>query len=270
MQDIDVHFVDAFSRQTGTGNPAAVVVLEHWPSAAAMQALATTIDLSETAFVVPAPQGFAIRWFSPITEVDFCGHATLASASLLFTQHPEQDELLFHAAAVGQISVQKLADGRIEMAFPNRAPETIAEPPQALLDGLSIAGSHYLKNAQAYFVVYPSEDQVRDVRPNLEPLKSLGPLDVVVTAPGVGTYDFVSRYFWPANGGEEDPVTGSIHAGLAPYWCTQLDKTELVALQASSRSGELYCRLADDKVYVAGYCLTLPSRRMSLIEPTQS
>ncbi len=244
--------VDAFTNERFKGNPAAVVPLEQWLSDAQMQAIAAENNLSETAFFVREPDGaFHIRWFSPLTEIDFCGHATLASAFVILEQRIAAAPLTFRAAAVGDIEVTLRDDGLLEMSFPNRAPEPIAEPPQVLLEALDIAPEAVLRNPQAWFVVYASEQQVRAAAPDLEALKALAPLDVVVTAPG-DRQDFASRYFWPANGGDEDPVTGSIHAGLAPYWAARLGKSSLVALQASKRTGLLYCRVEGERVFVAG------------------
>lgn len=244
--------VDAFTNERFKGNPAAVMPLEQWLADGQMQAIAAENNLSETAFFVREPDGaFHIRWFSPLTEIDFCGHATLASAFVILEQRLAEAPLNFRAAAVGDIEVSLGDDGRLEMSFPNRAPEPVAEPPQALLEALAITPEAVLKNSQAWFVVYASEQQVRAAAPDLEALKALAPLDVVITAPG-DREDFASRYFWPANGGDEDPVTGSIHAGLAPYWAARLGKPSLVALQASRRSGLLYCRVEGERVLVAG------------------
>lgn len=249
---LPIYQVDAFTNERFKGNSAAVVPLERWLTDAQMQAIALENNLSETAFFVREPDGaFDIRWFSPLTEIDFCGHATLASAFVILEQQIAETPLTFRAAAVGDIEVSRRNDGLLEMSFPKRAPEPVAEPPQALLKALDIAPEAVLKNSQAWFVVYASEQQVRAAAPDLEALKALAPLDVVVTAPGE-RQDFASRYFWPANGGDEDPVTGSIHAGLAPYWAARLGKSSLVALQASSRSGLLYCRVERERVFVAG------------------
>lgn len=244
--------VDAFTAERFRGNPAAVIPLQAWLPDELMQAIAAENNLSETAFFVREADGaFHIRWFSPLTEIDFCGHATLASAFVLLEAGLAQAPLVFRAAAVGDLSVQRRADGLLEMSFPNRAPEPVAEPPAALLQGLGCEPEAVLRNEQAWFAVYRDEQQVRMLTPDLEPLRTLAPLDVVVTASG-REQDFVSRYFWPANGGAEDPVTGSIHAGLAPYWAGRLGRNELVALQASVRSGMLYCRVEADRVMVAG------------------
>lgn len=247
--------IDAFTHERFKGNSAAVVPLEQWLNDGQMQAIAVENNLSETAFLVRESDGaFHIRWFSPLTEIDFCGHATLASAFVLLDQEMATAPLTFRAAAVGDISVTRLDDGRLEMNFPSRAPEPVRSPPAELLDGSGTRPQAVLKNRQAWFVVYEHEEQVRQLSPDLALLKSLAPLDVVVTAPG-REQDFVSRYFWPANGGDEDPVTGSIHAGLAPYWAGRLGKSSLVALQASSRSGLLYCRVEGDRVFVAGHAV---------------
>lgn len=249
---LPIYQVDAFTDELFKGNSAAVVPLEQWLGDAQMQSIAMENNLSETAFLVREPDGaYHIRWFSPLTEIDFCGHATLASAFVLIEQGLATSPLVFRAAAVGEVSVVQLDDGRLEMNFPNREPERVDAPPAALLDGLGVAPQAVLKNGQAWFAVYEDEDRVRQLVPDLASLKTLAPLDVVITAPG-REQDFVSRYFWPANGGDEDPVTGSIHAGLAPYWAGRLGKSSLVALQASRRSGLLYCRVEGDRVFVAG------------------
>ncbi len=252
---LPIYQIDAFTHERFKGNSAAVVPLEQWLSDAQMQAIAVENNLSETAFLVREPDGaFHIRWFSPLTEIDFCGHATLASAFVLLDQQMATAPLTFRAAAVGDISVAQLDDGRLEMDFPSRSPEPVDNPPVELFNGLGVLPQAVLKSRQAWFAVFEHEEQVRQLSPDLALLKSLAPLDVVVTAPG-REQDFVSRYFWPANGGDEDPVTGSIHAGLAPYWAERLGKVSLLALQASRRSGLLYCRVAGERVFVAGHAV---------------
>jgi PhzF family phenazine biosynthesis protein len=252
---LNISIVDAFTTKQFSGNPAAVVLLEDWISIELMQSIASENNLSETAFVVCNSSGVhEIRWFSPLKEVDFCGHATLGSAFVIFEQKNYLSEITFWAKAVGNIIVRKGPDSLIEMAFPNREPVELTEVPEALNQGLSIRPIAYLRNQQAYFGVMENEEQVRHVVPDLEKLKTLGPMDVVVTAKS-NEFDFASRYFWPANGGIEDPVTGSIHAGLAPYWAKKLNKQNLVALQASSRSGVVYCKVTDSTVFVSGFCV---------------
>ncbi|WP_050461904.1 PhzF family phenazine biosynthesis protein [Herbaspirillum autotrophicum] len=252
---LPIYQIDAFTNEAFKGNSAAVVPLDSWLPDAVMQSIALENNLSETVFFVPAADGaadtFDIRWFSPIKEIDFCGHATLASAYVIFGKNPGISVIKFVAKAVGTLSAVKLPDGLIEMSFPKRSPEPLSSIPASLLEGLSIPPQEALKNQQAYFAVYDTEEEVRAVVPDLRKLVALGPLDVVVTAPGVH-HDFVSRYFWPANGGDEDPVTGSIHAGLAPFWAGRLGKTDLLALQVSQRTGLLKCRVEADRVHVAG------------------
>ena len=249
---LDMHVIDAFTDTPFHGNPAAVIYCKQWLPDDLMQAVATENNLSETAFCVANTRGgYDIRWFSPITEIAFCGHATLASAYVRFAADPALKELTFHAEAVGDLPVTRRDDGYIQMRFPNRMPEAVTEIPKALLEGLSSKPDEVWRNEQAYFAVYYNEEAVLNARPHLEPLKTLAPYDVVVTAPGK-RFDFVSRYFWPANGGIEDPVTGSIHAGLAPFWGPRLDKDQMHAYQASSRGGELLCELDAGGVMVCG------------------
>jgi predicted PhzF superfamily epimerase YddE/YHI9 len=175
----------------------------------------------------------------------------LASAFVLFSQNKSIHELTFSAKAVGDLKVHRGEDGYIEMTFPDRSPEPITQIPSALTNGLSIEPKEVLLSQQAYFVIYPNEEDVYSVKVNVEELKKLAPYDVVVTS-GSGKYDFVSRYFWPANGFIEDPVTGSIHAGLVPLWAERLDKTNMIAYQASKRGGVLKCKLVDNGVIVSG------------------
>lgn len=252
---LPIFYIDAFATTQFTGNPAAVVPLPDWLPDTTMQAIATENNLSETAFFVRESSGkFHIRWFSPLKEIAFCGHATLASAYVIFKHQDATAPITFWAAAVGDLSVEKIENGLIEMSFPQRAPSPLSTVPPALLAGLSIKPQEILKNQQAYIAIYADEEDVKKVVPNLAQLATLGPLDVAVTAPGT-SYDFVSRYFWPANGGEEDPVTGSIHTALAPYWAKRLNKTHLIALQASLRTGVLNCRLFNDRVFISGSCM---------------
>ncbi|MBB3259105.1 PhzF family phenazine biosynthesis protein [Paraburkholderia bannensis] len=249
---LPIYQIDAFADQVFKGNYAAVVPLERWLPDSLMQAIAAENNLSETAFFLRNANGqFEIRWFSPLTEIAFCGHATLASAYAIFKRCADLEVVEFVAAAVGRLTVRRTANGLIEMSFPQRCPEPLTEIPAALLQGLSIEPLELLISQQAYVAIYACEQDVRSVVPALDRLKALGPLDVVVTAPG-DEHDFVSRYFWPANGGDEDPVTGSIHAALAPLWSQRLGQSDLVAMQASRRGGLLYCRVDADRVHISG------------------
>jgi len=254
---LEINIIDAFTDTLFKGNSAAVIVTEEWLSDTLMQSIALENNLSETAFIVPDGKGvYHIRWFSPLTEIDFCGHATLAAAFVLFNKNPNTQSIKFSAKAVGILTVAKTGSGKMQMDFPSRMPEKIDDIPDSLLAGLSIAPAEVYRNAQAYFVIYDSEADVLNVARDNETLKQLAPYDVVVTCHATSEkyhdYDFVSRYFWPANGSDEDPVTGSAHTGLAPLWAERLGKSELIAYQASSRGGVLDCTVTGDRVLISG------------------
>ena len=254
---LEINVIDAFTNTVFKGNSAAVVITEDWLSDNLMQSIAFENNLSETAFMVLDDDGiYHIRWFSPFTEIAFCGHATLASAFVLFNKNPNVENIKFSAKAVGVLTIVQTDDGKIQMDFPNTKPEKVDNIPDSVLAGLSIAPVAVYKNAQAYFVIYNAESDVLTVARDNEQLKQLAPLDVVVTCQAMSAdyknYDFISRYFWPANGGDEDPVTGSAHTGLAPLWAERLGKNHLVAYQASHRGGVLDCVVAGDRVMISG------------------
>ena len=254
---LEINVIDAFTDTVFKGNSAAVVITEDWLSDNLMQSIAFENNLSETAFMVLDDKGiYHIRWFSPLTEIAFCGHATLASAFVLFNKNPSIETIKFSAKAVGVLTIVQTDDGKIQMDFPNTKPEKVDNIPDSLLTGLSIAPVEVYKNTQAYFVIYNAESDVLTVARDNEQLKQLAPLDVVVTCQAKSAdykdYDFISRYFWPANGGDEDPVTGSAHTALAPLWAERLGKNELVAYQASRRGGVLDCVVAGDRVMISG------------------
>nr|WP_205311121.1 PhzF family phenazine biosynthesis protein [Rheinheimera maricola] len=259
--ELDIYIVDAFTQQQFKGNSAAVVPLKNWLAPELMQNIAAENNLSETAFIrALSANQYEIRWFSPLTEIDFCGHATLAASYVIFNQLGGQGEIEFITLKVGSLYVKQHSDGRIEMSFPNQCPDQVdpQQIPDALLAGFSVTPIQVLKNRQAYFAIVASEQDVKSLSYMSEQLKQLAPFDVVVAARASATnneYDFISRYFWPANGGDEDPVTGSIHAGLAPYWAKELAKSDLVAYQASQRGGILYCRLVGERVLVSGFAV---------------
>ena len=251
---LEINVIDAFTDTVFRGNSAAVIITESWLPEKLMQSIAFENNLSETAFIVSDDKGvYHIRWFSPFTEIDFCGHATLASAFVLFKKNPTLKTIKFSANAVGILTIVQMDNGKIQMDFPNRMPEKIDDIPDNLLAGLSITPVEVYRNSQAYFVIYDSESDVLDVLRDNEALKQLAPLDVVVTCQSESDkYDFISRYFWPANGGDEDPVTGSAHTGLAPLWAERLGKNELLAYQASKRGGVLDCMVKSDRVLISG------------------
>lgn len=252
--NIELNVIDAFTDKVFGGNPAAVIITDNWLNEDLMQTIASENNLSETAFLVENKIGsYAIRWFSPLTEIDFCGHATLASAFVLFGKLAHVETLIFSAKAVGELTIKKLASGKIQMDFPNTKPGKVKILPNELIEGLSIKPKEIYKNSQAYFAIYDSEQDVLDVKTDNQLIKTLHPLDVVVTSKSNSEeYDFISRYFWPANGNDEDQATGSIHTGLASFWSERLGKNKLRAYQASKRGGALECEVAGDRVSISG------------------
>lgn len=257
MEKLPMFQVDAFTDTLYQGNPAAVVLLEEdWLPEWQMQKIAFENNLSETAFIKSLEDEghFCIRWFTPTVEVPLCGHATLASAFVLFSIHKNLNKITFDTMQVGPLWVVKGDEGRFVMDFPNRMPKEIIDPiPDALLAGLSFAPQKVLRNVQAYFVIYDDERKVRELSYSPEHLIKLDPISVVVTAKSSQPeYDFVSRYIATNHGVGEDPVTGSAHAGLAPYWAEVLGKNKLSAYQASARGGKLFCEVKAERVLIEG------------------
>lgn len=241
--------VDAFAGRLFSGNPAAICPLEKWLPAQTMQAIAAENNLAETAFFAPEGTGYRLRWFTPTIEMDLCGHATLASAYVVMNCLDGDDvrSVAFETAS-GTLTVTR--DGDLySLDFPSRPPERCDVHPR-LIDALGTVPVEVLA-ARDYMVVYRTEDEVRSLQPNLELLASMDRFAVIVTAPGTD-YDFVSRFFAPAHGVPEDPVTGSAHCTLIPYWSRRLGKTELRAYQASRRGGEVFCELRGDRVRISG------------------
>lgn len=244
--------VDAFASDVFHGNPAGVCPLERWLPDTRLQSIASENNLAETAFFVPNDVGYHLRWFTPTQEVPLCGHATLASAHIVFSRlRPELSDVRFETLS-GTLSVSR--DGEwLVLDLPRYAPVHEEKPPPDLQRGL---GVHLIEVFRVdddpnYFAVVADEETVRQVQPSLDVLVALHPFGVAVTAPG-DSADFVSRYFAPSYGIPEDPVTGSIHAVLTPYWSAQLHRTRMRARQLSRRGGELRCELLDSRVRVAG------------------
>jgi len=252
---IPIFQVDAFTGEVFRGNPAAVCPLESWIDNATMQAIAAENNLSETAFLVRNSGGYELRWFAPKQEVQLCGHATLASAFVVFTAlDPSAQSVAFDTCS-GKLVVSR--DGNLlAMDFPALPVVRSANPPEQLAAGLGPRPPLVLESATKpaegnYFCVYESEDDVRKLRPNLALLEQLHPAGVCVTAPGRDS-DFVSRYFAPSYGIPEDPVTGSTHCSLGPYWSARLHKTRLHARQLSARGGDMFCEPRGDRVVLKG------------------
>jgi PhzF family phenazine biosynthesis protein len=242
--------VDAFASEVFRGNPAAVCPLHAWLEDGVMQAIAAENNLSETAFFVGEGGKYHLRWFTPRAEVKLCGHATLASAFVIFTQLGYEGETVSFDTLSGRLDVRREGDVLV-MDFPAYPPLEVDDPPAALLLGLGTPPSAVLQGGEDYIAVYEDETVVRDLGPRLERFEELASRGVAVTAPGTEV-DFVSRFFVPRHGIPEDPVTGSLHSALTPYWASRLGKTSLHARQLSSRGGELWCELQGDRVSIAG------------------
>ncbi|MDA3441564.1 PhzF family phenazine biosynthesis protein [Acinetobacter bereziniae] len=260
--------VDAFTQQLFKGNPAAVLVLDEWLDHALMQNIALENNLAETAFVKRIDdENYHIRWFTPKVEVDFCGHATLASAFVLFKDYTSAKTIRFHVKDLGIFTIQQADDGKIQMNFPIRRPQKVTEYPELLNHVIDKPFKEVYLNAQAYILVCDSAQDVIDAQANLVNITriaeqysvstaltaSSGGFDVTITAAS-DQYDYVARYFAPHKGINEDPVTGSMHTGLAPLWAEKLAKNQLIGYQASERGGTLFCNLqADNRIEISGY-----------------
>ena len=220
-----------------------------------MQAIARENNLSETAFFVPTKEGYDLRWFTPTTEVELCGHATLASGYVIFNYLEDAPETIRFSTRSGPLTVER-RDDLLAMNFPMRTPERCLTPPSELVHGLGRTTEQFLAFGETegsgyYLAVFQSEEEVRRLVPDFSMLAQLGPMIVIVTAPGEKS-DFVSRCFAPSFGIDEDPVTGSTHCVLAPYWAGRLGKESLHAQQVSARGGELFCELLENRVSIAG------------------
>ncbi len=242
--------VDAFTGSVFSGNPAAVCPLEQWLDDSLMQNIAAENNLSETAFFVQRGEQYDLRWFTPTTEIELCGHATLASGFVVMTiLDPSADETVFSSMS-GRLTVRRSKDLFV-MDFPSQPPVS-CDVPEGLEEGLRARPRQVLRS-QDYVALFDHEDEVRALAPDFEVLRRLDRRGVIVTAPGKDV-DFVSRFFAPGVGINEDPVTGSAHCALTPYWTKRLHKTKLHALQVSQRGGELFCEQQDDRVLISGRC----------------
>lgn len=252
-----IYQVDAFTNKPFRGNPAAVCILPEPAEETWMQNLAREMNLSETAFLVRAADGFDLRWFTPAVEVRLCGHATLASAHILWETGvlaPDLEARFFTLS--GLLTAEKQGDW-IEMDFPATRAEETSAPPQ-LLPALGVEPKFVGKNVFDYLIEVGTEDEVRSLDPDFTALKELGVRGVMVTSlSGSPEIDFVSRFFAPGAGINEDPVTGSAHCCLGPYWSKRLGKDDFVAYQASERGGTVRVRVAGDRVYLGGQAVTV-------------
>ena len=246
--ELTLYQIDAFTDQVFKGNPAAVCPLQSWLSDSDLQAIAAENNLSETAFYIPLVSGFHLRWFTPKAEVDLCGHATLATAFVIFNFSDYADNTIRFESRSGQLTVTKRDDWLV-MDFPSQ-PATPCATPQLLVEGLGKAPIEVL-SSEDYMAVFGTEEDVMALKPNFDALNKLDLRGVMVTAKGKDV-DFVSRFFAPRYGINEDPVTGSAHCSLTPYWAGQLNKTKLSARQVSERTGYIECELKGNRVLLSG------------------
>ena len=247
---IPLYQIDAFAGRPFTGNPAAVCPLTEWLHDSVLQAIAAENNLSETAFFVRHGAERELRWFTPTTEVKLCGHATLAAGFLVLDVLREENERVTFSTLSGQLCVSRAQHG-YALDLPALPPKE-CEPPQALVDGLDREPVEILA-ATNYLCIFDHEEDVRDLTPDFARLAHCDPFGVIITAPGKKV-DFVSRYFAPSKGVNEDPVTGSAHCTLTPYWAQRLGKTRLRARQLSKRGGDLTCEPKGDRVVLEGGC----------------
>ncbi len=249
--------VDAFTHEPFRGNPAAVCVLETPATPSWMQQVAAEMNLSETAFLVPKGSLWGLRWFTPTTEVALCGHATLASAHVLWEigRVPAESRIRFQTEQSGILECQYSLDG-IRMDFPSR-PALQEEPPEGLCTALGAYPVWVGRSEYDYLVELEDESAVKSLKPDFGVLEHLPVRGVIVTARGSAPYDFVSRFFAPAAGVPEDPVTGSAHCTLAPHWARRLGRVELTGWQASRRGGEVQVHLMGDRVRLGGRAVTV-------------
>jgi len=248
--NIPIYQADAFTNRLFGGNPAAICPLSEWLPDEIMQKIAAENNLAETAFFVKTDGGYKLRWFTPEYEIDLCGHATLASAHIIFTELGFKESAIhFETVKAGILTVSKSGD-KYTMDFPSRVPIPI-ELPNGLAEAMGEKTPLAACRSRDYFLVYETEDDIIDLTPDFFALSKLDTVGVIATAPGKDV-DFVSRFFAPGAGIPEDPVTGSAHCNLIPYWANKLGKDKLHAYQLSSRKGELWC----DRVLMSGNAVT--------------
>ncbi|MEA2693566.1 MAG: hypothetical protein QOJ16_2953 [Acidobacteriota bacterium] len=245
--------IDAFTTRRFAGNPAAVMPMDRFLDDTVLQAIAAENNLAETAFLVPEGGNYRLRWFTPTTEVPLCGHATLASGAVVMERlEPGRSRVIFYSAS-GPLTVNRTDTGYV-MDFPTRPSEPVSTPP-GLAEALGVVPVEVVADTFNYIALLKSAQVVRELAPNIPEIARMDRSGVIVTAPGEGIYDFVSRYFAPAKGIPEDPVTGGAHCALAPYWAKRLNKTTFRAYQASRRGGEIVCRLVGDRIEMEGACV---------------
>ncbi len=253
---LPIHIIDAFTNRRFAGNPAAVVLLETWLEDAHLQAIAAENNLAETAFILRDGDEWQLRWFTPTVEVPICGHATLASSWVIFNRiEPGSTKVTFSTRMSGLLHVEKQGE-RMVMDFPAEPPRPSNQSVTAMLGAEPAAEpAEVLETDRRLMAVFNDAATVRKLAPDMAAIVALGVHGLIVTAPGDGGYDCVSRFFAPGAGIPEDPVTGGAHCVLAPYWTQRLGKPEIRAFQASARGGEMICRMRGDRVELEGQCV---------------
>lgn len=250
---LPIYQVDAFSDKIFSGNPAAVVPLEKWIEDDLMQKIAMENNLAETVFFVKEENGFHIRWFTPAVEVDLCGHATLASAHVLFNHLNFPGEEIIFQSKSGELSVRKNGDVLV-LNFPSDVLKNVRTPME-MVSAFFVKPKEVFEGKSNFLVVFDNEKQVRELKPDFRLVAKIAKHGVIVTAKG-DEVDFVSRFFAPAIGVDEDPVTGSAHTSLIPYWSEKSGKTEMTAKQISKRGGKLFCKYSGERVEIGGNAIT--------------
>lgn len=246
-----IYQIDAFTSQTFGGNPAAVCILDAWLETELMQKIAQENNLAETAFAVKKDDVYELRWFTPEVEVDLCGHATLATAYVLFHYYGiEENTIHFYSPRSGELTVSRANNGWLTLDFPTDTMVAIRNIPE-IDHAIGLTPAKTLKGKTDYMLVYNSQQEIESISPNHHLLAQLDVRGVIVTAPG-DEVDFVSRFFAPACGIPEDPVTGSAHTSLTPFWSEVLDKTKMTAKQISRRGGDLVCEYLGERVKISG------------------
>ena len=250
---VPIFQVDAFAEALFQGNPAAVIPLEEWLPDKLMQSIAMENNLSETAFFVPTKAGFEIRWFTPKAEVDLCGHATLATAHVIFSEAYYPKEKISFGSRSGLLKVKKDND-LLQLNFPADVVRQVEEP-KDVTNAVGLMPAECFQGKTDYLLVYQTEKEIRELLPDFSALAKTTARGIIVTAPG-NQCDFVSRFFAPGVGIDEDPVTGSAHTTLTSFWAERIGKKDLSAQQVSARGGKLECTLKDDRVLISGRAKT--------------
>lgn len=251
--NIKLYQIDAFTNKIFGGNPAAICILETWIDDDLMQSIAFENNLSETAFAVKNKDRYDIRWFTPTVEIDLCGHATLAAAFVLFNFFkPNTNTLNFYSHRSGALTVELKENQELELDFPVSTLK-FSKPNESLNKALGATPLQTYTTEFDHLLRFESQKEIEDLKPDLTALSKINTRGIIVTAPG-NSLDFVSRFFAPAAGIDEDPVTGSAHCALTPYWTKELNKVKLSAIQVSKRMGHLNCYLIGERVKIAGQC----------------